>query len=130
MSSEDYASIPVPLSEMPDENSKLALISVDFPELPPHHAECPVAIRELLSYLADEAPGGERLQPDDLHFLRTAQVAEQRYWVWRFNEPDTGDPAYATVAVLPDRTSILSYGDNNYGLTPEQHLLGVYHNVF
>jgi hypothetical protein len=64
-----------------------------------------------------------------LSFLRTAQVAEQQYWIWGFQEAD-GSPCYITVAVSPDGSSCLGYDENHYGLTPEQFMLGDDHQVF
>lgn len=83
--------------DMPADNAELVRVVVDFPRLDPDAAEsCPVGVAELLSYLADEVPGGERLTASDLRFLRTAQVRGRRYWIWGFREPDGGGPAFAT----------------------------------
>jgi hypothetical protein len=116
---------------MPEDNADLGTLLVEFPRLDPDTASsCPVLLEELLDYLSDEVPGGERLRPDDLRFLRTAQVADQRYWIWSFSEPDGGDLAYATVALGPGGTQTVGYETDYYGLTPEQFMLGDYHNVF
>jgi hypothetical protein len=117
--------------EMPDDNRQLAQVAVDFERLREDTPRaCPVRIGDLLTYLRDEVPGGARLQPADLTFLRTAQVAERRYWIWRFTEPDGGDPAYATVSVDDRGRTVRGYDTNTYGLTPEQFILGDYHQVF
>ena len=116
---------------MPEDNHDLALVQVSFPPLADDSpASCPVSVSEVLEYLAAEAPGGETLEPSDLFFLRTAQVADVRYWIWRFFEPDGGDEAYVTVAQEQDGLTCVGYDANYYGLTPEQFLLGDYHNVF
>jgi hypothetical protein len=116
---------------MPDNNADLALVEVESPRLADESAaSCPVPLDDLLRYLADEVPGGEALTADALLFVRTAQVADTRYGLWRFNEPDSGDPAYATVSLLSISQCAVGYGDNYYGLTPEQYILGDYHLVF
>ena len=116
--------------QMPDDNAELAYVEIDFPRLANDTpASCPVPLTDLLRYLGDEAPGGEALAADDLSFLRTAQVEDTRYWIWRFNEPGGSDAAYATVSDGP-KGATLGYGDDFYGLTPEQFMLGDYHQVF
>ncbi len=115
---------------MPEDNSDLAQLEVFFPNLPDDSPlSCPVPIEDLLAYLADEVPGGERLAPVDLTFLRTADVDGTQYWVWRFDEPD-GEAAYATVSVDPGGTETIGYEADHYGLTAEQFIVGDYHQVF
>jgi hypothetical protein len=116
--------------EMPDDDADLAAIDVDFPLADDTSGACPVRVAELLRYLADEAPGGERLAEADLAFLRTAQVAERRYWIWRFHEPDGGGAAYATVSVNERDQTTVGYAADYCDLTPEQFILGDYHQVF
>src|SRR5439155_21696363 len=106
-------------------------VDVDFQRMVDDSpASCPATLDEVLWYLADEAPGGDQLSAADLAFLRTAQVADARYWIWRFFEPDRGDVAYVTVAQKPSGLVCVGYDSNFYGLTPEQFMLGDYHNVF
>ena len=115
---------------MPDDNADLALIQIDFPRLDGDSAtSCPVATSALIDYLADEVPDGDRLTEADLQFQRTADVERVRYWIWAFDEPD-GDPAYVTVSVGASGGSTIGYEANFYGLTPEQFILGDYHEVF
>ena len=117
--------------DMPDDNADLATVDVSFPRLPDDSASsCPVPIQNLLEYLADEVPGGEQLNASDLTFLRTADVEGTGYWIWRFKEPDGGDAAYATVSVDDTGASTLGYEADYYGLSPEQFILGDYHEVF
>jgi hypothetical protein len=114
---------------MPPDNADLAHVAIDFPRLSDDTAvSCPVALGDLLRYLADEAPGGERLSEPELHFVRTAQVTDRRYW--RFREPDGGELAYATVSQGDDGQVVIGYEADYYGLSPEQFMLGDYHGVF
>ncbi|TAK30631.1 MAG: hypothetical protein EPO21_18980 [Chloroflexota bacterium] len=111
--------------EMPEDNEDLAKVEVSFPTLPRDSAEsCPVSISEIMEYLASE---GENVVPDDLHFIRTAQVAEREFWIWRFVDSD-GDECYVTVDHGSNEWCI-GYDANWHGLSPEQFMLGIYHNV-
>jgi hypothetical protein len=118
-------------SEMPDDNADLAQVRVEFERLAPDSpAACPVGVDELLAYLTDEVPHGESLSADDLAFVRTARVEESEYWLWRFREPGvSGDDAYASVS-RSGQAVTLGYEANYYALTPEQFILGDYHQVF
>lgn len=120
----------IPFDEMPEDNAELASISVEFPMLRSNTAEsCPVPLSDVVEYLRRESTDGDAVQPEQLSFLRTAQVAEQRYWIWAFQEAD-GSPCYVTVSVSPEGSSCIGYEENYYNLTPEQFMLGDYHEVF
>jgi hypothetical protein len=115
---------------MPDDNADLAAVTVDFDRLSDDTAtSCPVSVDELLEYLAMEVPDGGSLEESNLTFLRTADVEGTQYWIWSFAEPE-GDRAYATVSVSPDRSTTVGYDADYYGLSPEQFILGDYHEVF
>jgi hypothetical protein len=116
---------------MPDDNADLANVRVEFPRLTPDGPDaCPVPVADLLAYLADEVPDGDSLTRGDLTFVRTARVADAEYWVWRFREPGPrGEDAFATVS-RSGRQVTLGYGTDYYGLSPEQFVLGDYHQVF
>lgn len=117
--------------EMPDDNADLANVTVELPRLVPDGPQtCSVPITELLEYLALEVPDGDALTAEDLTFVRTARVGDADYWLWRFQEPGPdGEPAYATVSRIGDQVT-LGYGTDYYGLSPEQYMLGDYHQVF
>jgi len=115
---------------MPEDNAELANVVIEFPLLQPNTAEsCPIPIADVVDYLRLESPDGETVHPGQLRFLRTAQVADQRYWIWAFQESDDS-ACYATVSVSPDGSTCTGYDENYYGLTPEQFMLGDYHQVF
>lgn len=116
--------------EMPEDNEDLGKIHVSFPHLPDDTPEsCPTPLSAILEYLAVEVPDGELLDPIDLHFVRTARVAEQQFWIWRFTDP-LGADCYVTVSVNVDGAQVIEYDEDHYHLTPEQSILGVYHQVF
>ena len=109
--------------EMPDDNAELANIVIDFPHV--DDASTPDEIEpDLLDYLEIEG-----FSPDgDLKFLRTALVEKTVYWIWSFET--AGKPAYATATMDEKDDSCVGCGTNEYGLTPEQYILGDYHNCF
>jgi len=117
--------------ELPDDNADLANVQVEFDRLAPDSPDaCPVPLKGLLVYLANEVPNGEALTADDLTFARTARVEGTDYWVWRFREPGPGgDNAYATMCRAGQQVT-LGYEVDYYGLSPEQFILGDYHQVF
>ena len=120
----------LPAEEMPDDNADLAVVAVDFERLADDDpTSCPVSLGELLEYLAMEVPDGEALTESSLRFLRTAEVGGTQYWIWSFEEPE-GAKAYATVSVSPEGSATLGYDADYYGLSPEQFILGDYHQVF
>lgn len=117
----------IPYNNMPADNADIAKIEIDFPRLTADTAEsCPCPMQDTVDYLHHEA---ETVTADDLEFIRTAQVANHRYWIWRFHDED-GEECYVTVCYEPDGSRCIGYNDNHYDLTPEQFILGDYHSVF
>jgi hypothetical protein len=47
-------------------------------------ASSPIATQELLRYARTHTEEGRGLRPSDLTFVRTAQIEECRYWMWRY----------------------------------------------
>lgn len=116
--------------EMPEDNQQLADLAVSFPHLDPDdEASCPVSLEDLLGYLNVECADPGTATAKQLSFLRTAQVEQQRYWIWEFREQD-GTKCYATVAQSQAGDTCIGYDEDYYGLSPEQFILGDYHNVF
>lgn len=116
--------------EMPDDIADLAKIDLSFPYLSPDNAlSCPVSMAEVLDYLAMESPGGDDISTTQLTFLRTALIAERKYWIWHFHERD-GSECYVTVSVDPGGSSCVGYEENYYSLNPEQFMLGDFYEVF
>jgi hypothetical protein len=116
--------------EMPDDNAELATLDVTFPELEENTtASCPVPIRDVVEYLRMESPDGDAVQESSLQFLRTALVSDHRYWIWSFEESD-GSACFVTVSASPNGETCTGYEENHYSLTPEQFMLGDFHQVF
>jgi hypothetical protein len=103
---------------------------IDFPLLQPNDAEsCPLPMETILDYLNEESSDGDGIQAGQLNFLRTALVAEKRYWIWSFQDSD-GSDCFVTASWSPNGNAEIGYDENDYDLTPEQFMLGDYHDVF
>jgi hypothetical protein len=118
----------IPYEQMPENNEDLASLSVSFPFLEPNTPEkCPVSIEDLLDYLSVESEEG--ITADDLEFIRTAKVAKENYWIWRFID-SYGDECFAWVRDRRWGSTVTSFDKNHYHLTPEQYMLANYHEIF
>jgi hypothetical protein len=116
--------------EKPEHNAGLASIEIEFPRLQPDTSEsCPIAMDDIQSYLAIEDGDGESIPFRELRFVRTAAVAEQKFWIWRY-QSSSGAECFVTVSEGPDGATMLGMDENYYHLSPEQFMLGTYHNVF
>jgi len=112
----------IPLEEMPEYRKDLSKFKVEFPELDSEQtARHPEFVDEVIDYLVCE---GEDIFPEDLTFLRSAQVGEDRFWIWEFFD-DANDRCYVTVAES-GRSHCVGY-DSADGLTPEQAMLADHH---
>ena len=113
--------------DLPKDNEDLDSIRVDLPRLSDDSPESsPVGVIELLDYLGLEAPGGSALSAEDLIFRRTIDLGDAQFWIWSFDEPEGRQPAYATIREDIDGTITIGYDSDNYGLSPEQFVVGEY----
>ena len=111
--------------EMPENNEDLKKINIDFPHVSLTEISKPDEIEpQLLEYLELEGyiPDGE------LTFLRTAKVESTIYWVWEFISD--GEKIYATASEDKNGNASIGCDEDYYGLTPEQFILGDYHDCF
>ncbi len=111
--------------EMPDDNYDLSKIEIDFSHVSFERVSEP---KEIEPYLLDYLEREGYLPDGNLYFLRTAQVADIVYWIWEF-ESD-GDKTYATATQDSNGDTSLGCDTDYYGLSPEQYILGDYHNCF
>ena len=111
--------------EMPERNEDLAKVEIEFDHVSFDLVSEPKEIEPyLIEYLEREG-----FTPDDnLRFLRTAQVEEKVYWIWEFTSD--GEKAYATATQDKNGGTSVGCDTDYYGLTPEQFILGDYHNCF
>ena len=95
-----------------------------LPYLPENSAaSCPVSVPELLRYIRSNAEGARHVRVDQLVFVRTARIAECRYWLWRF--PAAGLASYALV--MEDAEGPwLTCRQSLAGMAPEEVLLADY----
>jgi len=116
--------------QMPDTNKDLAKVDISFPFLTPNTVDqCPRDMADIQDYLRIEDADMDKVAKRDLVFIRTAQVAEQRFWIWRYFESD-GQECFVTVSQSPDGSNSLGMDWNTHKLSPEQFMLGDYHQVF
>ncbi len=111
--------------EMPQDNKDLSKVDVEFPHVSLDEVSGPEDIEpHLLDYLERED-----YKPDgDLHFLRTALVEKKVYWIWKFE--CEGEKAYATATQDEDGNTSVGCDLDDYNLSPEQYILGDYHDCF
>ena len=101
--------------------------SAPLPFLPENSpSSCPVSAGELLRYVRSNAEGARHVRLDQLVFVRTAQVQECRYWLWRF--PAAGLASYALV-MQDAEGPWLSCHQSLGGQAPEDVLIADYRTV-
>src|SRR5688572_16624866 len=88
----------------------------------------PIAVEELHAFLAAYAEGAREITPSDLTFVRTAQIEDKKYWLWRF-ETIGGGVTYATVLQEPDGSAWMAHHSGWQPRTSEEVLLDDYHNA-
>jgi hypothetical protein len=102
----------------------MPLAPVPLPYLPENSpSSCPVSVQELLRYVRSNAEGARHVRVDQLVFVRTAQIEDCGYWLWRF--PAASLVSYALVmldAEGPWMTCHQSLG----GMAPEDVLIADY----
>jgi hypothetical protein len=102
----------VPVRELP-----IPHLKDDSPE------SCPVTVEELVRYLRAKTEA-KAMTTDDLIFIRTAQVYECGYWVWRFG--DRQPQGYVLVMRDPEGDAWISCYSSAANLDPQQMLLADY----
>lgn len=104
----------------------LASVRLSLPYLPENSADsCPVSAPELVRYVRAHG-GGPEVAPEQIAFVRTAQLEACRYWMWRY--PSKGRPSYALVMEDSEGAWLSSY-EAETRLTPEEVLLADYRNA-
>lgn len=112
--------------DLPGNHEDLAKLAVEFPSLNPDEtARHEGFVEALVDYLVRE---GEDVIADDVTFLRSAQVADKKYWIWELFD-EVGRRYYATADESPNGTICLGF-DPDDGLSPEQFLLGAYYGCY
>jgi hypothetical protein len=103
------------------------MVSVTFPRLADDTQDsCPCSPEEILEYVQTESGDLDNASRSRLVFLRTAQVAETRFWLWSYSESD-GDALFVTCRLDSDGIATLGIASGN-GLNAEQFLLAEYYD--
>jgi len=120
----------IPHGDLPDDIEAVGRLEVCFDHLAQDAPEsCPVPLRRILRYIELELPTDD-LPASALHFVRTAQVQDKEYWVWRLDDEYLDDEHYVTVSREPGGATCISYRDNCFNLNLDQFLLADYCNLF
>ncbi len=102
-----------------------ASVRFSLPFLPDNSADsCPVTPGELVRYVRAHAEGGE-VDPRQIAFVRTAQVRDCRYWMWRYQVE--GVPSYALVMEDGDRAWLSNRRSDDR--SPEEVLVADYESA-
>jgi len=113
--------------DLPDDAAEWSSIRISFDRLAEDTPEsCPCAGEEIFAYVQMESGDTDRANIDRLAFLRTARVAEARFWIWTYTEHD-GEPVFVTYQLKSDGSSVLGLASPN-GLNAEQFLLAQYYD--
>ena len=121
--------------QLPEDPADWRDFEVSLPRLDPDTAEsCPVALSEVIEYVGLESAEGDDADSGRLSFLRTAQVADQKCWLWSYIEAD-GELCYVTYWVSPSDGGTLGLADakadpdSDRPQSPEQFLLAEYYDL-
>jgi hypothetical protein len=119
----------IALENTPDDIEEWAKLPVDFPFLSKNTVEeCPISMEDIQNYLSLEDADFDSVEFRELTFLRTAKVAEQNYWIWKYNESD-GTECYVTVSSDAEGSTVTGMDSNNFNLSPEQFMLATHYCV-
>ena len=104
---------------------EIRTIDVSLPRLDPDSpATCPVPREHIIEHAVTEADDGSGAVLSEPVFVRTAQIGQTQYWLWKFNDPRRGD-GYVVVALWPGGHAKISC-DDTFDMTPEQFLVATH----
>jgi hypothetical protein len=73
-----------------------------------------------------ESADADHADRDRLAFVRTAQVADARFWLWTYTESN-GEQVFVAYQLNSDDSSVLGLASPN-GLDAEQYMLAEYYD--
>lgn len=88
---------------------------------------CPLALSEIIQYVQMEPADAEEATKERLQFVRTAQIADEKYWLWTYTEAD-GDTCYVFFKQEANGNTLLGLTSSE-GLSPEWYLLAEYYDM-
>ncbi len=119
----------ISLQDMPEDIEEWANVHVDLPLLSKNTVEeCPISMQDIQEYLSVEDADLDAVEYRKLTFLRTAKVADNNYWIWKYNETD-GTECYVTVSSDAEGGTVTGMDSNNFNLSPEQFMLAMHYRV-
>lgn len=114
-------------SDLPDDAAEWGSVAVSLPRLNPDSSEqCPYSEDDVFDYVQTESGDTDRADRQRFVFLRTAQVANTRYWLWEYTESD-GERVFVTCSVDGEGSTCLGLAEPN-GLSDAQFLLADYYD--
>ena len=121
--------------QLPEDPAEWGDLEVSFPRLSPDTADsCPIPFEEVMEYVRMESADYDQAQEESLRFLRTAQVNDDKFWLWSYTESD-GELCYVVYRQSPDGSSLLGLSsaqpdmDRPHVLSPEQYLVAEYYDL-
>jgi hypothetical protein len=115
--------------QMPEDTRGLASLDIALPRSEPdNEASAPVSRADVLRELRLQEPATFALSEDDLNFVRTAVIQAKRYWLWQFAA--NGKTYFVSVCLRSNGDVCFSYEENYANWTPDQYLIGDYHDFF
>ncbi len=113
--------------ELPEDPIEWHDVSVSFPSLRQNsEASSPSPRSEIFEYIQRESADLDQAKDERLRFIRTAQVADARYWLWTYEEED-GEVCYIALRQKEDSEHISL--SSTSGLSPEHYLLAHYYDM-
>lgn len=117
----------IPRADLPEDASKWQSVRVHFDRLGEDSpVSCPNSEDEVFEYVQAESGDSTAANRVRLEFIRTAAVAEAKYWMWSYREED-GRLIYVVFRSDPDGSGVVGLSETN-GLSPEQYLLADYYD--
>src|SRR5262245_6676131 len=117
----------IPRHHLPEDPADWSTIAVAFPRLADDlEHSCPCSPDEVFEYVQTESGDLDDASRSRLVFLRTAQVAQAKFWLWSYTESE-GEELFVTCRVDPDGMATLGVATPN-GLNAEQFLLAEYYD--
>ena len=113
--------------QLPDDAVDWNNVSVSFPRLAEDSADsCPESENRIFEYIQVESADLDAADRSRLRFVRTARIADARFWLWEYSEED-GELQFVVFRQRPDGSTLLGLSSPN-GLSHEQYLLANYYD--
>jgi hypothetical protein len=123
-----YPDVMIERHQLPEDAADWRDVVVDFPRLKRDDpSESPFSEDEVFSYVRLESADLDNASRSRLRFIRTAQVCDQKFWLWEYLESDGVEMYVFTAQGGKGGRSIVSLTEKN-GLSPEQYMLAEHYD--